>query len=205
MSRESYLVGVDVLAGRSLRAEDVSDVDEPEVRPELQVVEAAPRPYGGRALTSEIPGVSDEDWTRFVVVMKTQSPRSVSASNELGMFAMRVKRLADLGLVKNLKSARAPTGRMTWFGDWVAPLTQDAFLGDPRIQYRVFAASMRCYADGLSDGDIECPDDLPSDMSLSGMLAILHRCGPHGLKSWSDKSKRFEQTTDLFEAANGIF
>lgn len=154
-----------------------------------------------RLLASEISGVSDEAWTRFAMAMRTAAPSAVSASNALGMFEMKPRRLADLGLVTNVSCTRSPTGRMVWVGEFVRPLTSKAFLGSPKIQYAVFAASMRQYADSLR----AAADSWPDGATLSGLLAVLHRCGPGGLKNWGDADKRFPDTVALFEKANGIF
>ena len=51
----------------------------------------------------------------------------------------------------------------------------------------------------------EIPGVADENITLSGALAILHRCGPNGLKSWSDESARFPMTVALFERTNGIF
>lgn len=167
---------------------------------------APPRALGGRVLKSELPGVSDQAWTEFALAMKAQSPSAVSASNELGMFAMKPRRLADLGLVKNLSNQRSPTGRMIWVGEWVAPMTEKKFLSSAAAQYRAFAKSMQLYADGLLSGAVALPEGgMPEDLSLSGALAILHKCGPQGIAKWADEEARFPNTVDLVQRANGIF
>ncbi len=201
-------------------AEDVVPVPatlpgEPALRPffvdddEVPVpVESAPAsaPVPSRALKSEIPGVSDEAWTTFAKALKTASPSAVSASNAFGMFELKPRRLEDLGLVTNTTCTRSPTGRMVWVGEFVPPMTLKSFLGSPKLQYRAFAASMKNYVDRLRNGSIPRPDGgKPDGMTLSGALAILHRCGPSGLKTWNDESKRFEDTKALYENANGVF
>jgi len=155
-----------------------------------------------RFLASEISGVPDEAWTGFTLAMKIQAPGAVSASNELGMFGIRLRRLADLGLVKNLRKTRSPTGHMVWLGDWVPPLTQKLFLDTPRYQYKAFAGSMRRYDRALRDGLMA---HRPEGLTLSGMLAVLHRCGPSGLESWARRDRRFPATVEVVERANGIF
>jgi hypothetical protein len=167
----------------------------------------------GRSLKSELEGVSDEAWTKFALAMKTAEPGTVSKSNAYGMFAIKPRRLADLGLIKNVtnvNTSREVGGQMLWVGEWVpgdgaVPLTEEVFLKNPKLQYRAFVASMKRYVQGLRDGSIVKPDGgHPKGMTLSGILAILHKCGPKGLKTWNT-SERFETTTQLFEAANGIF
>lgn len=163
-----------------------------------------PRLPMARVVPSLIEGVSDQAWTEFVMAMRTAQPGAVSASNALGMFELKPRRLADLGLVRNVALTRSPTNRMAWVGEFVAPLTQKKFLGSPEVQYRAFAESMRRYVDGLTDGTVPS-ESRPEDMTLSGALAILHRCGPNGLKSWANEDKRFPDTIALYDKVNGIF
>lgn len=172
---------------------------QPALRPFVATGQVVP---SGRLLKSEIPGVADEDWTMFALAMKTGDPSKVSSSGELGMFAIKPRRLADFGLMKNLKKVQNETG-YAWVGSWVSPMTKDKFLASPGEQYRQFVQSMRKYADNLQKGIIGAPTD--GNTSLSGALAILHRCGPNGLKNWSDESARFPMTVALFERTNGIF
>jgi hypothetical protein len=157
-------------------------------------------------LKSELSGVSDEKWTKFAKAMRTQEVGAISASNEMGLFAMKPRRLADLGIMRELNQVRAPTGRMIWVGAFAAPLTQDAFLRSPKVQYIAFADSMRRYADDLQSKKISRPDKgVDQGTTRSGVLAILHKSGLSGLQHWGDKEKRFPNTVDLFHKVNGIF
>lgn len=159
-----------------------------------------------RVLKSEIPNVSDAAWTSFVLTMKTAQPGAISASNDLGMFEIKTRRLADLGLVKDLKRARSPSNRLMWVCEFIPPLTQREFLSKPAIQYDTFIKSMRAYIEGLRDGSVPKPDGgFLVGTSLSGVLAVLHRCGPSGLKGWNDPDDRFPNTVALYERSNGIF
>jgi len=224
MSASPYTIGAAVLAGRTHVVEP--DLDEvareqtPEEVAERAVAEAeaatgpALRPIGetetppafaGRVLKSALPNVSDEAWTQFAIAMRTQEPGAVSASNEMGMFAMRPRRLGDFGLMRDLKKVRTPMNTMAWVGKWVPPMTEEAFLASPKMQYKIFAASMRRYVEGLDNEMIPTPDDLPDDMTLSGVLAVLHRCGPNGLMNWGGDGDKFEDTMALYNRANGVF
>jgi hypothetical protein len=119
-----------------------------------------------------------------------------------GMFGMRPRRLADLGLVSAPKQERdSSTGRMVWVVDFLPPLTTERFCTDFELQYRTFATSMRTYAAAIESQELEIPVD---GMSLSGALAVLHRCGPSGLQTWGE-GKRFERTMDFYDRANGVF
>lgn len=168
------------------------------------VVVAPARPH--RVLKSELDGVSDEAWTDFALALKTASIGAVSASNAYGMFEFKPRRLADLGLIRNVFKTRGPTKRMVWIGEWIAPMTEAKFLGSPTEQYKALASSMRDYVKRLRDGSIPKPDGgRPQGMTLSGALAVLHRCGPSGLKTWNDAAARFPETNALYQKANGIF
>lgn len=220
---DAYLLGSDVLGGVAGTVQvDMPDdgddgdaISEAERLIEQEEVEErrALRPFEAkdgyvrqpeRLIKSEVPGIADRDWTRFVLTMKTANPSAVSASNALGMFEMKPRRLADLGLMKNLRCTRSPTGRLVWIGEFASPLTQKKFLEDPAVQYRAFCDSMKKYIDGIVSGSIDKPDNVPQGMTLSGALAVLHRCGPSGLKSW-DASSRFPETIALYDKANRIF
>ena len=162
-----------------------------------------------RILPSPISGVSNEAWTDFAIAMRTAQMGSVSASNALGGFEMKPRRLADLGLFKNIRCARSNVNgkdRMVWIGDPVPPLTLEVFLSDPKLQYAAFSKSMERYVKGLRDGSISKPEGgALTGTTLSGILAVLHRAGPNGLKRWNDEDDRFDETKDLFSKTNGIF
>jgi hypothetical protein len=146
-------------------------------------------------LPSELPGVSDEAWTKFVCLAATAGTGDVSASNALGMFELSPRRLADIGLVHKL--ARSKKGKRTvWVGEFVPPMTSDKFLRNTQMQYRAFCLSIRDYASNMVGK--------PENMSLSGALAILHRAGPKGLISWENGS-RFGDTQALYDKLSGVF
>lgn len=153
-------------------------------------------------LASPLPDVSNEAWTRFVQLCAQASLRSVSASNALGMFEMFPRRLADLKLVENLRRTKAKSGRTVWTGRFVTPLTAEAFLTDARTQYRVFCLSMLDYAKQIASGKISVSSTC--GLTMSGVLALLHRCGPRGVDSWM-KGNSFEATRQFVERAQGVF
>lgn len=157
--------------------------------------------FAPSAIPSPLDGVSSEKWTAFVRAMLTAPLSAVSASNALGLFEMMPRRLGDLGLVTGLARTRSPRSKRTiWTGRFVAPLTSDHFLKSPEVQYRVFEQSIVDYATRIADGEIE----KDAEMTLSGALAILHRCGPRGLQTWA-KGERFPATVRAYERAAGIF
>jgi hypothetical protein len=157
-------------------------------------------------LSSEIKGVSDEAWTEFVKALKVAEPSAVSAQGALGLFALKPKRLADLGLMVLSRGKPANGRHVVWQGEFVPPLTRDVFMATPRVQYKALVASMRRYLAALKDGTIPPPaGGVSKDMSLSGVLTILHKCGPSGLETWNDPTDRFPSTQALFEKTNGLF
>lgn len=203
--RDTYLQGVDLASARTVTV-PVAQPDEVVQVAERAVadVEAAEKPR--RVLHSEIPGIPDDSWTDFVLAMKTAQPGSISASNAYGMFEIKPKRLADLGLIKNVKCKRSTSGRMVWTGEFVSPHTLKSFLKSPKLQYETFCKSMQLYVKGLADGSIPRPEGgLPEELTLSGVLAILHRAGPKGFAKWNDEASRFEDTVALVNKTNGIF
>jgi hypothetical protein len=165
------------------------------------------RGAGLTILPSPLEGVSDGAWTTFADRMRTQAFGAVSPSNAIGAWAIKPRRLADLGLVMNLQQMRDQrTNRMIWTGQFMAPLTAKGFLADPKVQYNVLSKSMADYVEKLRSGAIPKPDGgRPDGLTFSGILAILHRCGPSGLKNWNDPAKRFEDTEKLVSKVNGVF
>lgn len=206
MTQSAYLFGID------LETSYDDPAPTPEVWPEPESVEELPDEIAldeanesePLLLASPLDGVNDEAWTEFAVALRTAAPWAVSASNGLGAWEMKARRLADLGLVdpKSLSCKRSPAGRMAWVGKFVAPLTQKKFLDNAKLQYETFVRSMQDYVSKIDSGEIGCEDDT---MTLSGALAVLHRCGPRGLERWQNESKRFSDTLALFERANEVF
>ena len=151
-------------------------------------------------LKSPLPGVEDAKWTEFARAMETQKLNEVSPSNALGLYAMKPRRLADIGLMKNLSTKRAPNGRMVWVGDFVKPLSAEKFLTNPLLQYNAFVDSTRAYVKKLAERKTKRAEG----MTLSGALAVLHRAGLAGLEKWGE-GKKFEDTEALYSRANGVF
>lgn len=206
VDEDAYIENVPIDYGDEISDEDLAAQAAFEIETAIQDAElVAPISQpASRALPSPLEGVSDDDWTKWVLVMRTSDPNAVSNSNALGMFAFKLRRLEDIGLMRNVAPINArKTGHMGWTGEWIAPLSQDAFLNNPSVQYRALAASSQLYTMALADGDIAKPSD--DKISLSGALALLHKCGPRGFEQWSDESKRKPSTVALYGAANEIF
>ena len=150
-------------------------------------------------LPSPLSGIASAEWSNFVNALVTQRLGDVSASNGLGWFEMRPRRLADLGIMSNLRRVSNKVNRQVYEGDFVLPLTMRKFLENPVIQYNTLVKSVIDHFD-THVNELKLPDDV----SRSGALAILHRAGPGGLKTWST-GKRFDDTISLFNRSNGIF
>lgn len=196
----------DIIDARPLGLGFVVRRDEPKSKSVMSSADSEPtapalRPFrpDGRVLESPLSGVSNEQWTDFAFAMKVGRLDLISPSNGLGMFDMRYKRLADLGLVENLRYKRdVVTNRSVQVADWLPPLTRALFLKNASAQLKVFVASMKSYFNDLRDG---LP--MPEGASMSGCLAILHRGGHGALAKWNEC--KFESTLELFNVANGVF
>lgn len=143
-------------------------------------------------MRSPLSGVTNEAWTKFVRVLEVQPLSAVSESNTIGMFAHRPRRLVDIGIMEKPRHFRAPNERMVCAAEFVPPMTDILFLKSPLAQYEALVASMVGYAKEY--------EKVPDGFSFAGMLAILHRAGPPGLRG-----KMFDETKALFERAKDLF
>lgn len=149
-------------------------------------------------LASPLPSVSNEAWTKFVSLLEVQPLHGVSASNALGCYAMRPRRLQDLGVMTRLRyTRRQDNHRQVWEGDFLPPLTQKLFLSNPVLQYHLLVKSVRLHQDAVSHLG------LPSGLTHSGRLALLHRGGKGALLSWGKTS--FPETVRFVQKLNGVF
>lgn len=156
-------------------------------------------PQSWPLLRSQLPGVSDDAWTRFVRALETQPLDAVTGSGSLGCYEMRPKSLVDLGLMANLRTSTS--GALE--GDFFLPLTQRRFLASPVAQFNALCDILERF-----DADIGRKGVL--GLSRSGALAVLHRAGRGGLKHWGGKKRwgskvKHESTLALVTAVEGIF
>lgn len=168
------------------------------------LVETAPK-------TSPLPGTDPGDWEKFSSALKSNMAPDAAERGRVGSYAISMRRLADLGIVKNAKKVPVPgdSRKDTWRADWTGT-TQQKFLGDEGLQQEVLARSLRDYADQIRNkysAAIGKPlgDDV---VTLSGLLGVAHVAGLRGLESWlrsGDERQKFSGTTKVFEATNGIF
>lgn len=161
---------------------------------------------GWKRSHSPVPGVPFRAWERFVTVMVVAPKTHISPRGKLGTFQMDARRLKDVGVVKNAKKGMHGEEVGVWVGEWVAPLTKDAFLGSMPLQYAAFVRSMKAAAPKVS-GFVGVDVD-GATCSLSGLLGVAHAAGEAGVESWVENSevrRRFAGTTDVFRRTNQIF
>lgn len=162
---------------------------------------AEPRPARPRFSSntrSPIEGVSDDAWMRFVAALEVQPIRAISASGGFGSYDTRPRRLVELGLATDPEYIRGESGRFAHRCKLNAPLTVERFLADPVIQYAALTKSIAAYYAEIMSGALR----VPSDATLAGTLAILHRGGRGALASWP---KLFEETRRLYDAVKDAF
>lgn len=155
---------------------------------------------------------TDAAWTRFCRVMaEGNSPSKVSPKGFFGLFQLSVKRLCDLGVMRNPRShnIRLSSGAIArvWEGTWNIP--QESFLSDPALQYKIFARSMELHRSIIAEKYKQVVG-LPIEgvpATLSGLLALAHTAGA-GMYKWlteKDIRRKFTWVTDAYLRANGIF
>ena len=170
--------------------------------------ERQPPPRKTSVFRSPIPEASDEQWARFVRLMQTGDVAAVTPTGQLGIFQTRLKRLEDLGLVREVQRVQRD-GAPSWTATFRPPLTLARVLSDPLLQYRIFVASMKRYRDeilarhrGTIGTEIE-----GKPATLSGLMAVSQHAGP-ALASWlaneADR-RRFKQTTAAYGRTTGVF
>lgn len=156
-----------------------------------------------------IPGINAAAWSSFAKKLKGPN---VIRYGAYGVFAMGVRRLEDLGLVKGTKRVKDPkTGRPIWTGTWVPPMSQQTYMSSLKTQYKTFAKSMTEYAKLYRKARAAKPELFAKavngkPLTMSGFLALAHRAGGRGaLSAVASPSKRFPQTWGFALRVNGIF
>lgn len=157
-------------------------------------------------------GVAPQVWVAFV--RHFVSPNVVTKHFRYGVFGMTVRRLVDLGVMKNPRSLRQKGGpqkggpSIVWVAKWVPPLNLEGFLRDTMGQYRLFAESIRRFANEAPVKECVGREVDGQSVTLSGALAVAHRGGLPGFDAWFRESKQrsqFKWTTQAFERCNGLF
>jgi hypothetical protein len=162
----------------------------------------------GLVFKSPIPEASDEQWARFVRLMQTGDVAAITPTGQVGVFQTRLKRLEDLGLVRDVNRVQRG-GAPSWTATFRPPLTLARLLSDPLLQYRIFVVSMKRYREevlaGHRDAIGKAIEGKPA--TLSGLMAVSQHAGP-ALASWlaneADR-RRFKQTTAAYGRTTGVF
>lgn len=170
--------------------------------------ERQPSPRKPLVFRSPIPEASDEQWGRFVRLMQTGEVAAVTPTGQVGIFQTRLKRLEDLGLVRDVQRVQRD-GAPVWTATFRPPLTLARALSDPLLQYRIFVASMKRYRDEVlaQHRDAIGKEIEGKPATLSGLMAVSQHAGP-ALASWLTNEadrRRFKQTTAAYSRTTGVF
>lgn len=156
-------------------------------------------------LACPLAGVEQREWTAFVAAMATQRPDYRSTDGHLGAFETHLRWLRAYGCVGRVW--RLEDGRLE--ADWIAPRSEAAFLGSLRLQYRVFAVTVKALQaaverrygrSGVRVGERRG--------TTSGLIAVAYRLEMGGLSQWLASPLYRSQRPDvwrLFESTNGLF
>lgn len=157
-----------------------------------------------------IEDISVDQWLCFVRAHLRQDHRIPESSdtNRLGIFDLSIRRLCDLGVMRNPRFARLHL-KSVWFADWIPPETLQGFLGNTRKQYDLFSESMRLYSEISDLLNMIGIDAGYGRLSLSGILSLAHIRGSIGAIKYvvgkDRKSNRYSISRNAFVKANGIF
>lgn len=189
------------LAGRKLAGKKLLPSSEPIM---VSDGEAAARPTtSGKEILASI---KPEPWAEFVSRMETAPRTKVSARYKLGAFQMDARRLADVGVMTDVRKAKYGSEMGVWTGKWAHGLSEKDFLGSMPLQYAAFVRGVRATAPQVSRHVGRVIDGKKA--SLSGLLGVAHVAGIAGVESWVQDPavrSRFGTTTGTFHRCNGIF
>jgi hypothetical protein len=176
-------------------------------QPKKQGVPTMVTPAGVLLLKSPFKSVPSKNWSKFVKVAGKGQVGTITKGARYGLFLFGVRRLADLGLVTNVKRGTY-RGQTVWTGTWVAPYSENAFLTSAQLQYRAFIKSCQIYAGKYAAARKQNPNIFivnGKQLTLSGFLALTHLIGFMGAID-SLKKKTLKAETLAFTAkANGLF
>lgn len=166
--------------------------------------------YPTAHLASPLPGISDDDWSRFASTMETIGNK-VSDKWELGLWKIGARRLQDLGMAKDARQVDRD-GKSIWIADFVSPLSMQIFVNDEHMQYDTFVKEMQYLLKGINDRGMsgKIPTDIHGNFpTTSGLLAVAKIAGFQGLDSFMKANSRdwdkFPATRDAFLKFNGMF
>jgi hypothetical protein len=175
----------------------------------VRVRSGVPRRHGPTMFRSPIPEASNQQWARFVRLMQVGDVAAVTPTGQVGIFQTRLKRLEDLGLVRDVRRIQRAGAAPSWTATFRPPLTLARLLSDPLLQYRIFVVSMKRYRNEVlarhRDAIGKVLEGKPA--TLSGLVAVSQHAGP-ALGSWLTNEadrKRFKQTTAAYGRTTGVF
>jgi len=157
----------------------------------------------------EVPlGLTRKQWLEFLKVSICGKPQTITPSFRLGTFGLTVRRLCDLGAMKDPRVIQYH-GRQVWDADWHDPKNLRAFQASAMLQYSLFVTSLKGYFVAPEVTKAVGQEVDGAKVTLSGALMLAHRAGLPGMVSWlSDQDVRgkfSDNTTAFFTKANGIF
>lgn len=152
---------------------------------------------GTSARASPLPGVPREGWERLARALEVQGVGEVDESGGLGAYALRPRRLVELGLATGLRTERSPGGRQRHRCRLLPPLDRQLLM-DPVLQRSALAMSLRLHLRDLAAGRLRRPEGL----DIPAALAVLHRGGRGALEGWPEA---FDDTKALARRARGAF
>jgi hypothetical protein len=167
---------------------------------------AAPAAPVAATATEEVPAAKLGE---FASVLRANRSPDADAKGRVGVYAMSMQRLADLGIVKNPHKT-GPRGQSTWTAEWSERLPREKFVADEDLQAAALGKSLRLYTDEIRGkfGGVIGKKLGETTVTLSGLLAVAHVAGIRGLETWlrdAGVRAKFPGTTGLFNKANGLF
>lgn len=189
----------------------VDDPDEIDKETEQDIAEAVEDTSKSlpNSFTSVIPGVDDAKWTAYVKKQKQGRLNGITKSNSLGLFLMGYRMLQDLGYTRNSKKVTKTidgVSRTVWEGEFIPPLTLDAFLSNAMLQYEAFAKMSASQSATIKQRYGSVISGSKGAITLSGLLNVAKVAGMGGLDAWlKEPAKRKADTTAEFNAFNGMF
>lgn len=166
-------------------------------------IEISRRSIPAGNLACPIKGVSNEQWTKFVLEFAKCAPiDSVSPTNLLGAFAYPYQILVEMGYCENLQKVREGV----YTADWKEPYSEKEFLESAILQYEAYCKWIEWLSAFVK---AKIPESvgmgvLDTSATLSGIIAVGQKAGPGGLLKWV-KGDRKESTNKAFLKANGYF
>lgn len=164
-------------------------------------------PSGPLYLTTPFKQVPTIQWSKFVRLLAKGKEGTITKGARYGLFLFGVRRLADLGLVTNVKRGTY-RGQTVWTGMWVPPYSEAIFLESSRLQYRAFIKSMMEYAKKYIVARKQYPTIFKigtMQITMSGFLAFAHLVGFLGAINSLKSGNVKPDTLAFVKRANGLF